>query len=54
MYQVILQIAGSSKVHVISEHGTKPEALNSYMKLVEGNNGSPVTSRGKYSIRKKP
>jgi hypothetical protein len=54
MYQVILELAGSSKIHVISEHPNKPEALNNYMKLVDANKGSPVTSRGKYSIRKKP
>lgn len=54
MHQVVLEIAGSRKVHVISEHATKEDALDKYIKLVEANKGSPVTSKGKYTIRKKP
>jgi len=54
MHQVVLEIAGSRKVHVISEHETKEEALDKYIKLVEANKGSPITSKGKYTIRKKP
>jgi len=54
MHQVVLQLSGSTKVHVISEHATKEDALNKYIKLVEGNKGSPITTNGKYSIRKKP
>jgi len=54
MHQVVLEIAGSRRVHVISEHEDKEEALDKYIKLVEANKGSPVTSKGKYTIRKKP
>lgn len=54
MYQVVLELAGSRKVHVISEHATKEDALDKYTKLVDGNKGSPITGTGKYSIRKKP
>ena len=54
MHQVVLELVGSRKVHVISEHATKEEALDKYIKLVEGNKGSPITPKGKYSIRKKP
>jgi hypothetical protein len=54
MYQVVLELAGSRKVHVVSEHATKEDALNKYMKLVDANKGSPITVTGKYSIRKKP
>ena len=54
MHQVVLEIAGSRKVHVISEHVTKEEALDKYIKLVEANKDSPITSNGKYTIRKKP
>jgi hypothetical protein len=53
-YQVVLEIAHSSKVHVIAEYPTKEKALDGYMKLVAENKNSPVTSRGKYTIRKKP
>lgn len=54
MHQVVLELSGSRKVHVISEHGTKEEALDKYIKLVEANKGSSITSKGKYTIRKKP
>jgi len=54
MHQVVLELSGSRKVHVISEHGTKEEALDKYIKLVEANKSSPITSNGKYTIRKKP
>ena len=54
MHQVVLEISGSRKVHVISEHASKEEALDKYIKLVEANKGSPITTKGKYSIRKKP
>ncbi len=54
MHQVVLEISGNRKVHVISEHDTKEEALNKYVKLVEANKGSPITANGKYTIRKKP
>jgi hypothetical protein len=54
MHQVVLELVGSRKVHVISEHATKEEALDKYIKLVKGNKGSPITPKGKYSIRKKP
>ena len=54
MHQVVLELSGSRKVHVISEHGTKEEALDKYIKLVEANKSSPITSNGKYAIRKKP
>jgi len=53
MHQVVLELSGSRKVHVISEHATKEEALDKYIKLVEANNNSPTTTKGKYSIRKK-
>jgi len=53
MYQVVLEL-GSRKVHVISEHPSKEEALDQYIKLVEANKGSPITTNGKYTIRKKP
>jgi len=53
MHQVVLELSGSRKVHVISEHATKEEALNKYIKLVEANNGSRTTVNGKYSIRTK-
>jgi hypothetical protein len=54
MHQVVLELSGSRKVHVISEHDTKEEALNKYIKLVEANKGSSVTANGKYTIRAKP
>ena len=54
MHQVVLELSGSRKVHVISEHDTKEEALNKYVKLVEANNGSSTTAKGKYTIRAKP
>ena len=54
MHQVVLELSGSRKIHVISEHGTKEEALDKYIKLVETNKGSPITTNGKYTIRKKP
>ena len=54
MHQVVLELAGSRKVHVISEHNTKESALDKYIKLVEANNGSPNTANGKYTIRTKP
>ncbi|MEI6327950.1 MAG: hypothetical protein ACOYN8_07805 [Pseudanabaena sp.] len=54
MHQVVLELTGSRKVHVISEHATKEEALNKYIKLVEANKGSRTTVNGKYSIRTKP
>ncbi len=53
MHQVVLELSGSRKVHVISEHATKEESLDKYIKLVEANNNSPITTKGKYSIRKK-
>jgi hypothetical protein len=53
-YQVVLEIAHSTRVHVIAEFSTKEKALDGYMKLVAENKNSPVTSRGKYTIRKKP
>jgi hypothetical protein len=54
MYQVVLELSGSRKVHVISEHATKEEALNKFTKLVEANKGSSKTLNGKYTIRTKP
>jgi hypothetical protein len=54
MHQVVLELSGSRKVHVISEHATKEEALNKYIKLVEANKDSPITANGKYTIRTKP
>jgi len=54
MHQVVLELSGSRKVHVISEHPSKEEALDKYIKLVEANKGTPVTTNGKYTIRKKP
>jgi predicted phosphatase len=53
-YQVVLEIAHSSKVHVIAEYPTKEKALDGYMKLVKENKDSPITPKGKYTIRKKP
>ncbi len=53
MHQVVIELSGSRKVHVISEHGTKEEALDKYIKLVEANKGSSITSNGKYTIRTK-
>jgi hypothetical protein len=52
-YQVVLEIAHSRRFHVIAEYPTKEKSLDKYMELLEGNKGSPVTSRGKYTIRKK-
>jgi hypothetical protein len=54
MHQVILEIEGSRKAHVIAECSSKEAALAKYMALVEANQGSPITKKGKYSIRKKP
>jgi hypothetical protein len=54
MYQVILSIACSPKVHVIAEYTSAEEALNQFKALVEANKGSPVTTKGKYAVRKKP
>jgi len=54
MHQVVLELSGSRKVHVISEHPSKEEALDKYIKLVEANKGTSVTTNGKYTIRKKP
>ena len=54
MHQVVLELTGSRKVHVISEHATKEEALNKYIKLVEANKDSRITANGKYSIRTMP
>jgi hypothetical protein len=53
-YQVVLEIVHSSKVHVIAEYSTKEKALDGYMKLVKDNQDSPITPKGKYTIRKKP
>jgi len=54
MYQVVLNIAYTTKVHVIVEYMTQEEALNKFMALVEANKGSSTTIKGKYSVRKKP
>ncbi len=54
MYQVVLNLAQSKRVHVVTECATKEQALDEYMKIVESNNGSPQTPRGQYTIRKKP
>jgi len=54
MYQVVLNIAYTTKVHVIIEYKTQEEALNKFMALVEANKGSSTTTKGKYSVRKKP
>jgi hypothetical protein len=54
MYQVVLDMAPIRKVHVIAEFQTKEEAMDKYIKLVEGNKDSPITKNGKYTIRKKP
>jgi len=54
MHQVVLEMSGSRKVHVIAEFETKPEAINKYMVLVKANKDSPITKTGKYSVRAKP
>jgi hypothetical protein len=54
MYQVVLNMAHSKKVHVIAEYPTQSEALDRFQTLVETNKGSSITSKGKYSVRKKP
>ncbi|MEE3716551.1 hypothetical protein V2H45_07330 [Tumidithrix elongata RA019] len=54
MFQVVLDMAPIRKVHVIAELPTKEEAMDKYIKLVEANQGSPITKNGKYTIRKKP
>ena len=53
MHQVILEMPGR-KIHVIAEFDTKEAALAKYVSLIDANKGSPVTPRGKYSIRRKP
>lgn len=54
MYQVILDITASRKVHVVAEYLTKDEALSKFMQLVDANHGSSVVKNGKYAVRKKP
>lgn len=53
MYQVILDMP-NKKIHVIAEFSTREEAMAKYVQLLDSNKGSPVTPRGKYSIRQKP
>lgn len=53
MYQVILEMA-ARKIHVIAEFDTKEAALAKYVSLIDANKGSPVTTQGRYNIRKKP
>ena len=53
MYQVVIEMTYSRKIHVIAEFPTKEKALDDYMKRVKENKDSPVTSKGKYTIRKK-
>jgi hypothetical protein len=51
MHQVVLEMSGSRKVHVIAEFTTKSEAIDRYMALVKANKDSPITKTGKYNIR---
>ncbi|MFN3927238.1 MAG: hypothetical protein ACK4QL_07920 [Pseudanabaenaceae cyanobacterium] len=53
MYQVVLELS-PHRVHVIAEFPTKEAALDKYMEIVSMNKGSPLTPKGKYTIRKKP
>jgi hypothetical protein len=52
--QVVMEMAHSRKIHVIAEYPTPEKAIDEYMKLLAENKGSPVTAKGKYSVRKKP
>ncbi|WP_019502780.1 hypothetical protein [Pseudanabaena sp. PCC 6802] len=52
--QVVMEMAHSRKIHVIAEYPSKEKAIDQYMKLLAENKGSPVTAKGKYSVRKKP
>jgi hypothetical protein len=54
LVQVVMEMAYTHKVHVIAEYPTTEKAIDEYMKLLKGNKGSPVTPKGKYSVRKKP
>lgn len=53
MYQVVLNMSHSRKVHVIAEYPTQVEALDKFQKLVETNKGSRKTAKGEYAVRKK-
>ncbi len=53
MYQVILEMP-AKKIHVIAEFSTKEAAMAKYVQLIDSNKGSPITPRGKYSVRQKP
>jgi hypothetical protein len=54
MYQVVLNMAHTRKVHVIAEYPSQAEALDRFQQLVESNKGSSTTINGKYAVRKKP
>ncbi len=53
MYQVVLNMAHSRKVHVIAEYPTQTQALDKFQQLVETNKGSRKTTNGEYAVRKK-
>jgi hypothetical protein len=54
MHQVVLEMSGTRKIHVICEFPSKEEAINKYMSLIKANKDSPITKTGKYNVRAKP
>lgn len=54
LVQVVMEMAYSRKIHVIAEYPNRDKAIDKYMQLLAENKGSPVTAKGKYSVRQKP